>query len=204
MIVFALIVCFCCILVFLQKHQGLAPLVIYADAPNGEWELIAPKKQETKIPYYVAMQKSLVGIITEKWFRIAGDMKQNEKMWSECSRETVCSKRVTSNLKMTQGCDLFCLTGDTVFSDFEDNVLSTYRARESAGETWFVIPSSVKIESLGTPTEKGGLWRVNATILSNKIGKMDVIAFVEVSRQNAQYLQTLGFYVSNFNSYKIR
>lgn len=204
MISFALVVCVCGFLFFLQKHQGISPLIIYADAPNGEWELIAPKRQESQIPYYGAIQKAIAGIITEKWFRIAGDVNQNERMWTECNREMVCSKRVTSNLKMTQGCDIFCLTSDEVYSDFEDSVLPDYRMRESSGETWFVIPNSVKINPVSTPTAKGGLWRATATIISNKVGKMDIIAFIEIAHQNSQHQQNLGFYVSNFNSYKIK
>lgn len=203
MVVLFLVCCFCGGVALLQRYRGVSPLIIYVDAPNGNWELIAPKKQESQIPYYVAIQKSLVGTITEKWLRIAGDASQNAKMWTDCNRELVCNKRVTSNLQMTQGCDIFCLTADSLFNYFKEEIVPNYTQREANGETWFVIPNTVKISALGEPTKNGGNWRVDATVISNKSGQMDVVAYIHVSHQNTLYQQNLGYYITDFNAYKI-
>lgn len=52
-------------------------------------------------------------------------------------------------------------------------------------------------------TANGGTWRITATVQSNISGAIDIIAFAKIARNTSSYPQTLGYYVADFNAYKI-
>lgn len=108
-----------------------------------------------------------------------------------------------SCLMVIKKCSLFCTSGEEVFSDFIYNVVPEYQERVSAGERWIVDKTTIQIEPAGQIKETGGTWRLSAKIQSNVSGDINVIAFVKVARNMSSYPQTLGYYIADFNAYKI-
>ncbi len=202
MVSFFLIIVCCLALPWVQKNTVIDPLVVYVNGSNGTWELVGTQKTHQDMPYYVSVQRALVGLFTEKWFTLSDDATVNAERWDSCDRETVCATRVDSSLYTHAGCDLYCMTDDEFYRNFTTNVLPMYQTTASFGERWYVNPSKIIVNQNGNITDQGGEWIVRATVRSSINGNFDIIAYVQVMRDTERYPQTLGYYVSNFNSYR--
>lgn len=188
---------------WLQKNRTVNPLVIYVNAVRGEWQIVnrdngAPRD----VPYYVSEQRAIVGIFTKKWFTISDNVESNEKMWGTCGRDSVCNMRINTAAPAFDGCDIYCLSGDSLYGRFSDDVLPLYRARESFGDRWQVDQNKIFVRPNGAVSERGGKWIVRATVRSNLNGDFNIIAYVDVARDVARFPQTLGYYIAGFNAYR--
>ena len=56
----------------------------------------------------------------------------------------------------------------------------------------------------GRDMQNGGIWRVQASVWSNINASFDVVAFVRVARAAGKYPMTMGYYVTDFNAYRIK
>ena len=75
--------------------------------------------------------------------------------------------------------------------------------RVADGETWSVSKTDFQIEPAGQISEYGGTWKILAMVKSNLYGDMKIVAFAKVARNTNSYPQTLGYYVADFNAYKV-
>ena len=200
---FLIIVC-CIALPWIQQNMQLEPFIIRVDGARGEWNLIGRDILGQDVPYYRSVQRALVGVFTEKWFTISGDLQQNEKHWGQCSRVDVCNHEITNTFWNDGGCDLYCISGENMYQNFVTNVVPLYRAHISLGDRWYVDLSKIMIVPNGTVSENGGSWVVRAHVRSTLNGDFNIIAYVKVARDISRYPQTLGYYVTGFNSYRIQ
>lgn len=201
-IAFLVIVCICVALPWLRRWQTINPFVIYVDSARGEWQLIGRPRDEKNIPYYQSVQRALVGIFTEKWFTVTGNTEKNALNWQRCNRETDCTRRVPNTFASVGGCDIYCISGESMYQKFVADVLPQYTAYESAGERWYVDPNKITVFPGGTITQNGGTWVARARVYSNTNGNFDIVAYVKVAYDASRYPQTLGYYVTGFNAYR--
>ena len=78
-----------------------------------------------------------------------------------------------------------------------------YETAISFGEKWRVRPTRMVIEPNGEIAKNGGEWVVRTHVYSSN-GEFDVIAYVTVKKSDSGHPQTLGYYVSDFKSYRER
>lgn len=204
MVALFLIVACCIALPWIQRNMRLEPFIIYVNGPRGEWNLVGQDTLTQDIPYYRSMQRALVGVFTEKWFTISNDKEQNEQHWMQCSRNDVCNRAIVNIFWNDTGCDLYCISGENMYQDFVTNVVPLYRARESFGDRWYMDLSRILVIPNGTISENGGSWVVRGRVRSALNGDFSIIAYVKVARDISRYPQTLGYYVTDFNSYRVQ
>ena len=96
------------------------------------------------------------------------------------------------------------MSADSVFGDFNRVVLPTFSALESdAGATWRVVAVHIKpMVSDAAITQTGGNWRIDVAVNTGD-GVVNFTGFATVSYDQEHYPKTLGYYVSEFNTYRM-
>lgn len=201
-IVFFLIVTMCGFLLLNVHLRKNFPFLISVNPLTEDWTVIAyPGEKEKSIPQYQYIQEKLVHDFVKDWFTISGNMETNERIWKKCSNdECRASIQFNPNNKI---CALSCKSDATVFDDFIKNVLPNYRARvDQAKEKWNLQQKGILINQIMV-SEKGSKWQVYAVVNSSVMGNFDVLIFVDVERNIDLYPSTFGYYINQFNSYRI-
>lgn len=193
----------CVALLWFVKHRKIEPSIIYINPNRGIWEMVGKRNTVKNIEYYYSAQQSLVGVFTEKWFTISPDSTINENLWGACNPE-LCKERTVRTLRNTTKCELYCMSGTTMYNKFRSSVLPLYETSVSFGERWTPDMHSITISPNTEITENGGVWAVKVSVQSNLNGIFNVLAYAQVERDMARYPQTLGYYISDFNSYRIQ
>lgn len=203
-ILFLLIIFMCITLLWAARSKRIDPFIVSVDEITGEWMVVdhGHGNKPMEYPALWSMQQSVVGNFTENWFTISQNTEQNEKMWQTCERTKFCGNEDIRQYN-EKTCALYCLSGEELFSNFIYNIVPDYQNRVSNGERWVIDKTEIQIEPAGQIIDAGGTWRVTATLQSNISGEIDIIAFVKVARKTSSYPQTLGYYVADFNAYKI-
>lgn len=201
-VAFLLIIGGCIALPWLHDRQAVSPFVIYVDNTRGEWQLVGRSLSEKGATYYQSVQRALVGIFTEKWFTVTGNAERNAQIWQRCNRDTECMRRVPNTFANVGGCDIYCISGESMYQKFVTDMLPQYTAYESIGDRWFVDPNKITVFSGGEITKNGGTWVARARVRSSMNGDFDIVAYVKVAHDVARYPQTLGYYIADFNAYK--
>lgn len=202
MISFFLIICMCGAIWWLNFQRTIAPVLIYVNSTTGDWRVIGQKTNSQESEYYYAVQRSLVGVFTEKWFTISGNPEKNEQIWSRCNRDEICTKRIEQTNATHSGCDIFCMSGDQVYKDFVDKIIPIYKTRASFGDQWSINVNTINVLPDGNITEAGGQWIVRAHVRAVPGPGFNIIAYVNLLRDNENYPQTLGYYIDSFKAYK--
>ena len=83
MVAFFLIILLCIAIPWVVQNEVIEPFVIYVDAPHGKWELVGRQNQKQTIPYYIAMQRAVVGIFVQEWFSLSGNQEKNVDHWGK-------------------------------------------------------------------------------------------------------------------------
>ena len=200
-IVFFLILC-ACGFIFLGFHfQTNYPFLISIDPLTTEWSVVTYPNQnkKTTVPQYQIIQEKLVRDYVNNWFTISGDNKINKSRWEKCSVED-CEAPNQFNPNNIE-CALYCSSGDEIFEQFTDKVLPEYKERiAQAHEKWTVkdmqiLPTDVK--------EDSSQWQVIPIINSTISSDFVVLVFITIDRDLNLYPANLGYYVKDFNAYRI-
>ena len=201
-IVFFLIISTCVFLLLNIHLRKNFPFLISINPITEDWTVIAyPGDKGKPIPQYQYIQEKLVHDFVKDWFTISGDMNINEDIWARCTTDE-CKNPEQFN-PMNKHCVLACKSDSSVFTDFAKNVIPNYRARiKQAGETWIIPPKGILINQIFT-SEKSSKWQVYAAVHSSLQGDFDVLIFVDVERDTDLYPATFGYYINQFNSYRI-
>ena len=145
------------------------------------------------------IQEKLVDDFVTNWFTISRDKNVNESRWQECDVED-CSDSMQFNPENVN-CVLFCNSGTKLFEEFSTNVLPEYKARiAQRSERWNVIKKNIMLDY---SSEQGSFWQVFAVVHSSVNGVFNVLAFVTVARDTNSHPATLGYYVQDFNAYRV-
>jgi len=200
-IVFFLILCTCGFVLFFIRSKQNYPFLISTDPFTNEWSVVTypGKNRNNKIEQYQIIQEKLVADYVTNWFTISKNETDNDIRWSECSVEE-CSLPEQFNPTNTE-CALYCVSDTELYSRFVQDVLPEYTARiHQASETWHVVNSNI-IPIL--VRENFGYWQVYANIHSSVSGYFNVLVFVDINRDTDLYPVTLGYYVKDFNAYRV-
>ncbi len=203
-ILFVLIISISAILVWGVRSQRIDPFIVSIDNITGQWTVVGHSHGNGPIEYPTlwTMQQSVVGNFVANWFTISEITSENEALWQTCNRKNDCSIEAQRPYD-DKTCALFCTTGEDLFSNFIYNVVPDYQVRVENGERWTIDKTEIQIEPAGQIKDAGGTWMITATIQSNINGDINVIGFIKVVRNISLYEKTLGYYVADFNAYKI-
>ncbi len=203
MVVFMLIVLACVFLLWVQKSAHVHPFLVSINNITGQWSIVG--HQHTDIKEFTTaqtLQESVVGKFMRYRFLITDNSAFNTMLWQECDRSIDCNPSNKTDWE-SNICAFYCLSGDDEYNEFVANIVPGYQERMGMGETWSLDMSSLQMTPIGGFAEKGGVWQVRATINSNMFGPINILAYVNVGQNMGAYPETLGYYVSDFNAYKI-
>lgn len=194
----------CAMLLWATRSQRIDPFIVSVDDLTGQWTVVGHSHKNGPIEYPVlwSVQQSVVGNFVANWFTISADQSENEAMWQTCERKKDCGLESVRSYD-DNTCALFCVAGQELFSSFIYDVIPDYQLRASNGETWSINKADINIEPAGKVKDVGGTWRISGKIYSNVSEDMKFIAFVKVARNVSSYPKTLGYYVADFNAYKV-
>lgn len=202
LIVFFLIVAACGFLLLNMHMRRNFPFLISVNPITEDWTVITyPGEKEKPVQQYKYIQERLVHDFVKDWFNISGDTDVNEQIWKKCSfDECKQSRQFNPNNKV---CAISCRSSEAVFTEFTEKVVPNYRARiQQAREKW-AIPSKKTLINPVMASEKNSKWQVYATVNSSVMGSFDVLIFVDVERNIDLYPSTFGYYINQFNAYRI-
>lgn len=201
LVVFFLILCTCGLLIFFIHSQKNYPFLISVDPLTDEWSVVAypQKNRKNIVEQYQIIQEKLVNDFVGYWFTISPNQTLNDMRWMECSIDE-CSFSERFN-PMNQECALACTSGEDLFKQFTSKILPEYTARiNQAAEVWSVEKKDIMPYYVDKDTSK---WQVYAQIKSNINGVFNVLIFLDIKRDDNLYPATLGYYIEDFNAYRV-
>ncbi len=200
LIIFFLIISACGFLLLGRYFEKNYPFLISVDPFTDDWVVVAYPEESKTVSQYRYVQEKLINDFVVNWFTISEDTEKNELRWYDCSVEEckAAEQFNPSNIK----CAISCNSDKNVFTDFQKKVLPDYRAMINiANETW-----TVKNKSF-TPiivSENEGKWQVYVSVNSKVMGEFKILIFADIARDINNYPATFGYYVKQFNAYRIR
>lgn len=200
LIAFFIIICLCGLLLWAGASRRLEPFMISINPTTGTWTIVGRNGPQLEYSALRTVQESVVGKYVTNWFRISGEP-DDDAAWRKCNRDECASGDAL--LFGTRLCAIYCGAGDDVFNQFTYNVVDDYMARAARGETWSVDAATLSITPAGEITDMGGTFRVRATVVSSIGAPMQIQAFVKVARNTKYYPSTMGFYIADFNAYRM-
>ena len=203
MVVFLLILCACGLLLWTQRSVRVHPFLVSVNNITGQWEIVGHNHSVVReITTDRALQEATIGRFMRYWFLITANPAFNDSLWTECKRESDCNPDFKTGIE-TARCGLYCLSGANAFSAFLSDVVPSYRLRAAQGETWMLNASSLQFLPLESADKNAPAWQVSGTITSNISGPINILAYVKIGRDMDLYPQTMGYFVSEFNAYKM-
>lgn len=199
MAVFLLIICACGMLLWVKRSVTIHPFLISVNNITGQWEIVGHNHfRDKQMTADRTLQESVIGKFMRAWYRVGTNAERNAANWQKCDRTTVCDRENKAG-RDTNACTLYCLTDNGLYGRFTGTVMPDYMARSAAGETLSLDTSSLQM----TPLDAKGGWQVRATIKSNISAPIKILAIVRVGNDKTTYRTTLGYYVADFNAYRI-
>ena len=202
LVTFLMIIFLSVIILWSSKSDKLNPFMISANNITGEWKIVGKSDIIHEYSAAYTMQESVVGNFVSDWFKISADNSENERAWQDCNRN-VCTSSADNLIFGDRSCAIYCASGEDLYSRFKYEILTDYEVRVQNGETLNLDYKTLDISPAGKINENGGTWKVSATIISNKNKNFDIEVFLKVANNKNYYPQTMGFYIADFNSYRI-
>lgn len=200
------IIALCGLVFWSSKSTRIEPFVVIPNELTGQWDVTSiTRGAQKKLEYSPSrlMQEYVIGNFMRNWFFLSDDIEKNEDLWASCERKIDCVDNMASTVGVGK-CALYCAAGEDVFSDFLYNVVPDYLSRQDMGERLSLDTESLRFTPLDSTTDMGGAWRVEATLESNLSNAMNIIVFVKVGRNITDYPQAMGFYITDFNAYRLK
>lgn len=207
-IVFFCIVVACGLVLLFNKSKRNYPFLISTDPLTSEWTVIAYPEKDIKITQDNIIQETLVRNYVVHWFSIDKNDSINESRWQRCEPSDceAPDQYVPNNYK----CTLFCSSDTDLFRKFQDDILPEYHDRiNQASEvinvrSQLITPPALKSDKKDIcESGKTELWQSYITLESSVNNLFNVLAFVEIGCEPKTHPATLGYYIKDFNSYRI-
>lgn len=202
LIVFFFIIAMCGFVLLGVHLKRNYPFLISIDPFTDEWSVITypGKDKKESVQQYQIMQEKLVRDFVTNWFTISGNADENEKRWQDCDIEE-CATDTQFKPGNIQ-CAISCKSNEDVFENFSKNVLPEYRTYASSAGKWTVGPKLI------TPTtnpvgQTHSTWQVVTTIYPAMSAPFNVLTFITIKQDQSKYPATLGYHITQFNSYRI-
>lgn len=201
MLIFFAIICLCGVILWVKGSQDSSPFLV-SIRPDGErWDIVEHTNHKTEIPVYYVLQEALINQFATRWFTISDDTLVNQAVWSgECSRDSMECKEQNDRIAT---CSIYCTSSDSVFQSFTDVVLPVYNRLEAEQGAVWTVRKIYDIKPVDTITEAGGLWQLNVIVKTNT-GNAQFTGYALVAHAPDKYHQNMGYYIADFNTYRIR
>ena len=193
------------VLVWTMHAKRVEPVLISVSDNGATWTAVLGARHPSprlraaggtlEYSAYRVMQEAVVGNFARMWFSISGDADENETNWCRCDRIS-CGADAS-----VPRCAVCCMAGESLFERFLEVVAGDFRGRAASGEEWSVAQDSIRAAPIGAASDKGGLWRLTATVRKNNGGAQKIEAFARVARAADGYPATLGYFVTEFAAY---
>ena len=202
-IAFFLIIATCGLMLLGLHLRKNYPFLISVDPFTDEWTVVAyPHEKKASVQQYQVIQEKLVKDYVTNWFTISDNHDINKLRWQSCSAEDCANPDQfrSDNVK----CAIACKSGVKLFEDFSKIVVPWYESIiGQSAETWTVGRMLITPPSKKDISEASGNWQVVTDITSNVRGTFKVLSFIEIKRDVNMYPSTFGYYINDFNAYRI-
>jgi len=198
-VIFVIIIFLSLVLLWSYKSQTLSPVLISANDNDGVWQIVGDDNNTKQYTVFRTMQEYVIGNFVKEWFNISKDKSENDNAWKKCERDDCRSDTIMFG---SRTCSLYCASGEDVYSKFTYNVLPDYQSLTESGNSWAVDMNTIEIIPDGKISENGGSWHITANVLSVS-DLYAVRIFIKIARNKINYPHTMGFYVADFNAYRI-
>ena len=196
LIAFFVIAVLCGIILWSAHSKRRLPVMISMNTGTGEWSaIIGSNAGAREISADVVMQESVASRFAKMWFAVANDSDANDVNWAKCGD--------AKGAGAGSACFLCCMSSGELYQKFAEDVLPNWRARADSGETLHLVSDSIMVTKISATSKTGGLWRVGATLRSNRSGDRPIEAYIRIAREPNARPMTLNFYVSDFNAYLV-
>lgn len=202
MVVFLLVVIACGGVLWIQQSVKVHPFLVSVNSITGQWNIVGHEHEEKKSMTAIrSLQEATVGKFLQTWFLVMPKEEVNLALWSSCDRQSGC---VTRNTIEDNECAVYCLTGENLYKTFVDTVVPIYQTQFSSGEFWSLDTSTIQLTPISNINAGGGTWQVRASILTSAHNRpIKILAYAVVKKSPDLYPQTFGFYIEDFNAYKM-
>ena len=187
-------------LVWTMRSVRTEPHILITDTVNEQWQIVKNDtiRNEIKRDTNQLIQESVIWNFVQQWFSISGDHGENAALWNmSCNRNKDCDTSAASGT-----CKIFCATNETLFSKFTSQVLPTYEYNEKNGIYWTPNTENIRIKLIDT-ANTSSTWQVQMTVSTSEHEVMDILAYVTLARNLKTYPRTMGYYITDFNSYRL-
>ena len=197
---FLLIIFLCALLIWTIRSVRVEPYIIATGGINDQWQIITPggERPEIKMTAPQAIQESLVWAFVQDWFTISPDTNTNVALWDDTCQRTDCDTTDATN-----PCKLFCTSNDALFSRFKTDVLPSYEKYAKANEFWTPIANTIRTSPIGNVGDFGGTWRVQMAVSTNNGDTMQIVGYAKVAKDIKAHPKTMGYYIADFNAYRM-
>ncbi len=202
LVVFFISVYICGLIIWSHSSKNVSPYLISTNPDTGVWSVVAKQDNKIERDIYYTVQESLVANTIKNWFTVGPDIDENAIAWEKCDADYCAGDE--NFLYGTRKCAISCSVSDDVYFNFSDTVLPHYNQLEKNGEMWTINPETLDIIRTSEISSKGGNWLARGTVVSNTGREFYVRVFVNIRRAPLNYPQTMGFYVSDFNAYRVK
>ncbi len=201
MVVFLLIVIACGGVLWIQQSLKIHPFLISVNNITGQWRIIGHEHEDIReITATRSLQESVVGKFLQTWFLVAPNDDLNQALWKSCERQNCINRTMIEDNE----CGLYCITGEQLYQTFVENVVPVYQTQFASGEFWALDTNTIQLTPIGDINAGGGTWQIRASIFSSVSSTpIDILAYAVVKISPNLYPQTLGYYIENFNAYKM-
>ncbi len=199
--IFLLIVCVCGIIFWVKRTQNVSPFLIALN-PNGErWTVVAHDNHSREIPAYYVLQESMLNRFVRYWFTISSDANLNRARWTKCTPDA--PECIDDSNTDSDACAIYCMADEPVWTDFEKIVLPAFTEMTKTGDVWNVQSVSIKpVDSIKSVTQNGGFWKINV-VVQTYAGPAVFSGFAQTGYNKNVYPKTMGYYVAEFNMYRM-
>ncbi len=183
--------------------RKIDPFLISVNPATGTWTLVGHGHMRQHSATYL-MQESLVRNFVENWFAVSSNPVANDARWEMCDMATCASDEYRG--VMSSRCALSCISSPQLMEKFVYNIVPTYQDYVANGMEQVINMSTLNVAPISGPdtiTDAGGTWQISGTILTKAGAKINIMAFATVGRMADQYSKTMGFYIADFNAYKM-
>lgn len=191
-----LIVFMCGFVFWAARSRTVHPFLVSINDMTGQWMVIGHDHGEKTVTAHQTLQESVLAHFIKNWFTISPDSENNNKRWAPLPKDYDCADGNPNGL-------IACSINSELYEQFSETVLPGYNARIQNGETWSIDLNSVHMNPIGTVAANGGIWQIYATVESNISGATDIIAYARIDYNKQQYPQTMGYYITDFDAYKL-
>jgi len=199
---FFIIICLCGLLVWTTRSVHVEPYILATGGINDQWQIIKPGGEQPQIEMTgnQIIQQSLVWNFVQQWFAILPDTNENERVWQTSCARADCDSNDTSN-----NCAIFCDTSDALFIRFKNDILPEYKKYVAENEYWTPDVKTIRVTPVGNINDNGGTWRVQVSVSTSTKKTFNIIAYAKVARDTKTHInpKTLGYYIADFNAYRM-